>query len=157
MVSGNRLKCDCHISWIYSLRNETVNEDFKKSLEELTCLSSESKPEVSTISVSTEKPQEDQPYSADTDSAQYGDEEVDYEEDVSSLDYDDEEGGPPRQKIFDIPIENLPCPEMQKASTEIAAKSSMSFLPEASSSNFNSAQRFRISFFFVICLAALVL
>ncbi|CAL7939454.1 unnamed protein product [Xylocopa violacea] len=36
--SRNRLICDCKLTWIWGLRNETKNTKLRESLEKLTCL-----------------------------------------------------------------------------------------------------------------------
>ncbi|KAK6634020.1 hypothetical protein RUM44_004627 [Polyplax serrata] len=143
-MEQNRLKCDCHISWIHTLRNETLNTEMRLALEDLTCIM-ESDGTTNLSLMTTEKPQDDQTYTVDVNSLQYDDEDVEYDDDIASTEYDNEAGKPPRRKIVDIPVEKLPCPEMQKATTEVpAAKNSMSW-PEAASSNIVSDTVRRLS------------
>lgn len=37
-VAGNRLVCDCRLDWIYTLRNETPNEQIRAALDETDCI-----------------------------------------------------------------------------------------------------------------------
>lgn len=37
LFSGNRLSCDCRLSWIQSLRNETKSEPLRSALDDVTC------------------------------------------------------------------------------------------------------------------------
>lgn len=37
LISGNNLICDCKLTWIWGLRNETKNRKLRDALEELTC------------------------------------------------------------------------------------------------------------------------
>lgn len=121
-LEKNRLKCDCRLSWVYSLRNETHNSDIRNSLEELTCVTDDV--DLSTINnannmVATEKSfvNEEPDYRVDVNSVQY-DDDVDYDEEQDNSEYDLALGALPRKHIFDIPIEKLPCPEKLKATTE---------------------------------------
>lgn len=139
---GNQLKCDCRLSWIYELRNETENNELKLSFEQLTCITDEPEAGNNFIVQTTQKPSEEIEYDVNADSLQYDDQDLEYEDDVSS-EYENEPGKPPRKKIFDIPLEKLPCPEMQRATTEMAMKSTAAFWPEASSSQSNSGHLIR--------------
>ena len=135
--------------------------ELKLSLEELTCITGDDvELEGSPIPSETEKPQDDESYKVDPNSLQFDDEEVEYEEDIASTEYDDNQSGrPPRQKILDIPIEKLPCPEMQKGTTETTVKSSsVAHWPEASTL-FNSSPRLHISFklIFILTFAGFLL
>lgn len=38
LVTGNKLKCDCRLSWIQVLRNETKSEPLRIALDEVTCI-----------------------------------------------------------------------------------------------------------------------
>ncbi|KAL4715670.1 hypothetical protein ACJJTC_006249 [Scirpophaga incertulas] len=37
-LSGNKLMCDCHISWIKVLRNETTSDILQAALDDITCI-----------------------------------------------------------------------------------------------------------------------
>lgn len=37
-VTGNPLECDCRLSWIYVLRNETKDNTLKHALEKVSCV-----------------------------------------------------------------------------------------------------------------------
>ncbi|XP_023728028.1 connectin isoform X2 [Cryptotermes secundus] len=111
-VEGNSFMCDCRLSWMYLLRNETPSEQILNSLDELTCRLG---PEVgdyqdhdaSDLMYTTEHPH--------INSRGYG-------EDLATgygHDSDGRRGQPdaptlePRnlKHLFDIPQEQLPCPE----------------------------------------------
>jgi len=105
--------CDCRLSWMYLLRNETPSEQIRNSLEELTCRLVSEVPNYQdhdvkdTMDDITEPPH--------INSRGYG-------EDLSSgrgFDSDGPRGQqdastpePTKLKhLFDIPQEQLPCPE----------------------------------------------
>lgn len=88
----------------------------------------------------------------DVNSVQYDDEDVDYDEDSENSDYDSKEGVPglPRKHIFDIPPDQLPCPEMQKATTEDIVKSKV-----VNSKDFNSSSMCKISLRLIVSISLL--
>lgn len=133
LVPGNQFPCDCHLSWMYSLRNETPNKEVKGVLEELTCIVNEDLVTNDEPAVSSSEQQDDQ-FAAN--GVEYEEGDVEYEE------LPDEEG-PPRRRIFDIPIEMLPCPETLEAPTESPKTAE---LPSRAASP-NTGHRFRASFF----------
>jgi hypothetical protein len=112
VVTGNNFMCDCRLSWMYLLRNETPNEQILNSLDELTCRMG---PEVGDYQdhdtsdglYTTEHPH--------VNSRGYG-------EDLASghgHDSDERRARPDAatpepsnvKHLFDIPQEQLPCPE----------------------------------------------
>lgn len=113
VLTGNSFKCDCRLSWMYQLRNETPSEQIRNSLEELTCRLVSEVPDYQdhdandSIDDTTEPPH--------INSRGYG------EDHFSGRDFDSD--GPPGQPdastpeptklkhLFEIPQEQLPCPE----------------------------------------------
>ncbi|XP_067012002.2 connectin [Anabrus simplex] len=107
-IEGNRFTCDCRLSWMYQLRNETPNEQVRNALEELTCilkepLDYEASPTADTTTESTvrdfvrDEPDED---------LSYDDEDTLPEDDETATSLPDY-----RRHLFQIPPQMLPCPE----------------------------------------------
>jgi hypothetical protein len=112
VVPGNNFMCDCRLSWMYLLRNETPNEQILNSLDELTC---QLGPEVgdyqdhdaSGAAYTTEHPHvNSRGFAEDLASGHSQD------ADERRLKSDAPTPEPSNLKhLFDIPQEQLPCPE----------------------------------------------
>lgn len=107
LVTGNPFICDCRLSWIYALRNETKDNTLKHSLEKVSCITEPAKVirpneeednEVGSGNVITE----DYDYNGYNGYYDKGDEYNDKDKfkDSSSK----------AKKLVDIPVETLPCP-----------------------------------------------
>jgi hypothetical protein len=106
VVAGNNFMCDCRLSWMYLLRNETSNEQILNSLDELTCRLG---PEVGDYQ------------DHDTSGGLYTTERshVDSRGYAEDVDNDERRARPDAvtpepnnvKHLFDIPQEQLPCPE----------------------------------------------
>ena len=107
-MTGNSFKCDCRLSWIYQLRNETPSEQIRNSLEELTCrLVSEDHDTNDSIDDTTEPPH--------INSRGYGEDHFGgrgFDSDGPRGQPDASTPEPTKSKhLFEIPQEQLPCPE----------------------------------------------
>lgn len=130
-VSENNFICDCRLSWMYKLRNETKNERVRNSLDELTCYLENSDVKIhpaarpTTIKITTPQPKTiRQPYTPND----YDDEENPIDDEEEYL-YDQQENSsnslPSTQKedqfvkhLFQIAMNDLPCPRSLHAPTE---------------------------------------
>ncbi|KAG6463774.1 hypothetical protein O3G_MSEX014061 [Manduca sexta] len=117
-LDGNKLTCDCRLSWMYKLRNETKSKRVKASLSRLSCVTDvKLKSSASNkIDKNNERPQRinqigprkvfDNDYEDDdvVEEKQYEDTMQDQENDAdeSKVEY--------RRRLLEIPAEMLPCP-----------------------------------------------
>ncbi|XP_063828621.1 connectin-like [Ostrinia nubilalis] len=96
-LDGNPLNCNCRLSWIYALRNETKDGTLKHALEKISCI--EDPIDRHTNTQETE----------DVDNTNVlSDDSYDY------YDKNDEYDVKPKttaKKLIDIPLETLPCPK----------------------------------------------
>lgn len=101
-VSGNPLNCNCRLSWIYVLRNETQDNTMKHALEKVSCV-----PEPTTDRRSESKDDEtDGSNVLTSDNYEYYDKSDDYN------DKDKEKSNANKSiKLIDYPLETLPCPK----------------------------------------------
>lgn len=128
-VSENQFICDCRLSWMYKLRNETKNERVRNSLDELTCYLENSDikilPAATTTKVTTMASKTiRQPFTPND----YDDEENPLGDDEEYL-YDQQENNsntlavtkqedPFMKHLFQIAVNDLPCPQSLHAPTE---------------------------------------
>ncbi|KAL0829375.1 hypothetical protein ABMA28_004152 [Loxostege sticticalis] len=115
-LDGNKLSCDCRLTWLHKLRNETKSKRTKASLNRLVCIMDTNiKPNTIGIKVvtKTEPPQKISPVMFKNN---YDDNDEDFDEDRN---YDDtmqdqvtelESKIEYRRKLMEIPTEMLPCP-----------------------------------------------
>ncbi|CAH2090545.1 unnamed protein product [Euphydryas editha] len=118
-LSGNKLSCDCRLSWIQSLRNDTKSEPLRMALDEVTCIQNNGKQEATKIFNEDIVKEVKSPKSENTF-------EIDSNSGVSQQDENDEEfyvDPNPSYKfettikpitneiaLVEIPAESLPCP-----------------------------------------------
>ncbi|XP_050666788.1 connectin-like [Leptidea sinapis] len=108
-LSGNRLRCDCRLSWIQVLRNETMSEPLRQALDEVTCISLTEQTSESNINTATDS---DKELNLETESEpvqQDANDDVTFGE-VGSFKYEDEKSLANQIVLVDIPPETLPCP-----------------------------------------------
>lgn len=131
LSTGNTLTCDCRLSWLYKLRNETRSKRFKAALDRLTCtldsanqnndVGVQSKTATDTkamnnhvIKQMTNK--EDKAY--DEGEEDFADDRV-YDEAMQDQETDSGKVNVEfRKKLMDIPNEALPCPRSHIHSEE---------------------------------------
>lgn len=108
LSTGNKLTCDCRLSWLQKLRNETRSKRLKASILRLNCImDTKLKSNLGTVNQQTKTNLITQK------------KELDYEDEEEEKQYDEmqdqennsEEGKVEyRRKLVDIPNEILPCP-----------------------------------------------
>ncbi|KAI5643344.1 leucine rich repeat domain-containing protein [Phthorimaea operculella] len=106
-LDGNPLNCDCRLSWIYVLKNETRDSSLRHALDKVSCV--DDAPERRPTEPSDEEPNAN--ILSDDTYDYYGktDETVtEYSEKLKSK----------ATKLSDIPLENLPCPKELMQSVE---------------------------------------
>lgn len=97
-VTGNPLSCDCRLSWIYFLRNETKDNTLKHALEKVSCVN---EPTV-------DRRQNEQEENEHSNENVLSDDTYDYYE--KGGDYTERTKASKAKKLTDIPLETLPCP-----------------------------------------------
>lgn len=126
-LNGNKLICDCKLTWIWGLRNETKNTKLREALEELTCFLEEKINSEDLENEALEITRNPEGYLAgdyragniEDDDAYLADEyegEDGYEDSSSNSDSQPKmqmiEGKPMyRRNLLDLKMEELPCPE----------------------------------------------
>ncbi|KAG7301845.1 hypothetical protein JYU34_013236 [Plutella xylostella] len=120
-LDGNQLTCDCRLSWIYKLRNETRSKRQRVSLDRLNCIMAEptnnielSRPATNKIKQTNRvviKPvvnkNEDKAY--DDIDEEFGEDRA-YDEPMQDQETETEKVLEYRRKLLEIPSEQLPCP-----------------------------------------------
>lgn len=109
LLTGNKLACDCRLSWLHKLRNETRSRRVKASLERLNCImDTKLKTNLGNIKIentdlkvikqiSDKIDDEDDNFDDVYDEMQ----DQDNGNDVSKREY--------RRKLMEIPVDMLPC------------------------------------------------
>lgn len=95
--AGNPLTCDCRLSWIYTLRNETRDILFKQALEKISCITEP-------VERQLNDQEDNENFNGNAvvdDTYEYYDKNEDYETKILSK----------ATKLTDIPLETLPCPK----------------------------------------------
>ncbi|XP_072930644.1 uncharacterized protein [Epargyreus clarus] len=100
-LDGNPLNCNCRLSWIYVLRNETKDSSLKHALEKISCVTDT--PNDRRLNDQNDEEIENGNVLAD-DNYEYYDKNDDYNE--------KEKAKANKAKLLtDIPLESLPCPK----------------------------------------------
>ncbi|CAH3977798.1 unnamed protein product [Pieris brassicae] len=104
-LSGNKLRCDCRLSWIQVLRNETKSEPLRQALDEVTCIPNI--PENVDNGMNTNDKLQTDLFDADSE----GDSLQQDENDDETYDAKNEDDKLENQVVLvDMPSETLPCP-----------------------------------------------
>lgn len=99
LISGNPLSCNCRLSWIYTLRNETKDSTLKHALEKISCV------EDATVDRNPNVQETE-----DIDNANVlSDDSYDYYD--KNDEYNEVKPRTTAKKLIDIPLETLPCPK----------------------------------------------
>lgn len=139
-IDGNRLICDCRLDWIYTLRNDTPNEQIRAALDETDCILEGAEPAPGAHKAGLLKAGRYFPGSTDVPSyirdepalSRFGssqpvprhdplEEETSGNLDEDYADQDDEEHRPrpmppgAARRIMELDPEQLPCPQPAKA------------------------------------------
>lgn len=97
-VTGNPFSCDCRLSWVYLLRNETKDNTLKHALEKVSCINDPT----------VDRRVTDQDETEHTNENVLSDDTYDYYE--KGDDYIERTKASKAKKLTDIPLETLPCP-----------------------------------------------
>lgn len=111
-LTGNRLTCDCRLSWLHKLRNETKSKRVKASLSRLHCIM-DSKINIGPTKL--EKPPKiiQGTYRKELDYEEEEFEEKHYDDAMQDQDTEnnmDDTKIEYKRKLLEIPSEMLPCP-----------------------------------------------
>lgn len=114
--TGNKLICDCRLSWIQILRNETKSEPLRLALNDVTCSPSPERTENTSNEVISENPKIIKPVKTGAYEIEANSEVItnNDEDDDASSQYKMEPTVQPvlanQIAIVDMPIEAMPCP-----------------------------------------------
>ncbi|CAH1636754.1 unnamed protein product [Spodoptera littoralis] len=109
-LDGNKLTCDCRLSWLHKLRNETKSKRVKASLSRLNCIM-DTKTNIGTLKI--EKPQKaiQGSYKKEIDYEEEEFEEKHYDDAMQDQETDNDDVKIEyKRKLLEIPTEMLPCP-----------------------------------------------
>ncbi|CAH0727185.1 unnamed protein product, partial [Brenthis ino] len=111
-LDGNKLTCDCRLSWLHKLRNETRSRRVKASLERLNCImDTKLKTNLGNVKIqNADTKMNKQPFDKIDEEDDNFDDDAAYDDtmqdqdnvlDITKKDY--------RRKLMDIPVDMLPC------------------------------------------------
>ncbi|CAH3977753.1 unnamed protein product [Pieris brassicae] len=107
-LDGNKLTCDCRLSWLHKLRDETRSKRVRASLNRLNCIM-DNKLKTNLINFKTQK-NEPNKVIAKTDRTYDEDDFEEYDDTLQDQDTDLDLKIEYRKKLLDIPKDLLPCP-----------------------------------------------
>jgi hypothetical protein len=100
LVSGNPLSCNCRLSWVYALRNETKDNTLRHALEKISCITD---------------PIADRHSNQETNDSEktnvLSDDSYDYYDKNAEYDNNEAKTKTASKKLTDIPLDTLPCPK----------------------------------------------
>lgn len=111
--TGNKLTCDCRLSWLHKLRNETKSKRVKTSLSRLSCIMDTKSNQLSTTKVEKLQKTIQSTYKKEIDYEEDEFEERHYDETMQDQETDTDDATSKiefRRKLLAIPLEMLPCP-----------------------------------------------
>ncbi|KAL4715800.1 hypothetical protein ACJJTC_006379 [Scirpophaga incertulas] len=112
-LDGNRLSCDCRLSWLHKLKNETRSKRIRASLSRLVCImDNKFKSSLGRIKAEkTDAPAKYPAYKKDYDGDDDFEEDKSYDDTMQDQDTELEAAKIEyRRKLLEIPSEMLPCP-----------------------------------------------
>ena len=99
LFTGNPLSCNCRLSWIYALRNETRDNTLRNALEKVSCVTE----------LTPDRHLNDQEDNENVKDNAVPDDTYDYYD--KNEDYAERKFTKKATKLTDIPLETLPCPK----------------------------------------------
>lgn len=116
MSTGNKLTCDCRVSWLHKLRNETKSKRLKASLDRLNCImdtkikANPPNVKLEIINVVSKDLKKDVEKEKIYEDIEEDDDENFYDE-MQDQDNSGDNKIEYRRKLLEIPTEMLPCPK----------------------------------------------
>lgn len=105
----NRFVCDCRLAWMHTLRNETKNPRIKSTLEEMTCYMQQPG-DGATLTPQNHENEEKFRDLGDYEEENYDNDLYEQQQDSSLLN-EVKVRDPRRRQLFEIPVQELPCPQ----------------------------------------------
>ncbi|KAL4715605.1 hypothetical protein ACJJTC_006184 [Scirpophaga incertulas] len=101
-LEGNPLSCNCRLSWVYALRNETKDNTLKHALEKISCITD---PVADRHSNNDKNEESEKENVLSDDSYDYYDKNTDYDSNNEA------KTQTAAKKLTEIPLDTLPCPK----------------------------------------------
>lgn len=158
LFTGNKLICDCRISWVQTLRNETRSEPLRQALEDVTCYPNvptnptpiDNTNDVISQAIDEVPPKPDQIFEIKTKDVvspneEYDEAQMKYEPTVQPATVN-------QLSVVDVPLESMPCP------SELVQKGEDSLmLSSKDESYWHSSSSFQINSDVFVILTLLVI
>lgn len=156
--TGNKLTCDCRLSWIHILRNETKSKRLKSSLSRLNCIM-DTKLKASVGNVKIEK-SENSYKIVQINNKKIVDNDYEEEDEIPEDKYyedamQDQENGADeskteyRRRLLDIPLDMLPCANrlVDEATYSPPTQDEVKYYKASSSERFSGSMHYLIVLF----------